>query len=257
MADPKPSAGGLQDIVRAVSGVSVRVRELEKADGTQLAGLVERVNDALENLDAQVQAAIASSSYTAPVIDSKLAGKSDTGHKHDGADITSGTVSRPVASPSTIASTGAATVGGTATIGGRLTANAGMTSTGVRSNQVTVGYVAMYVDQNGVFGYAPSTMSTKTLLRNFTVDLEKWLTLIPKVVAYKDDPQKTPQVALIAELLVKREPMLGIYDEGGKLRGIRYELLGVVSLALIQAHVAETRAFRDDVTARLIALEER
>ena len=49
--------------------------------------------------------------------------------------------------------------------------------------------------------------------------------------------------------------MLGIYDEQHRHRGIRYELLGVVCLALIQAHVAETRAFRDTVTERLDALE--
>lgn len=255
MADPKPSSNGLHALSRTLKTTGARMRELEKADGTQLADLVQRVDDALENLNAQVQAAIAANSYTSSQIDSKLGGKSDTGHKHDGADVTSGTVARPVSSPSTIASTGAASIGGTATIAGRLTANTGMTSTGVRNNQVTTGYVAMYVDQNGVYGYAPSTLSTKTLLRNFQVDLEKWLTLIPKVFAYKDDAAKTEQFGMIAELVVKREPMLGIYDETRKLRGVRYELLGVVCLALIQAHVAETRAFRDDVDRRLSALE--
>ena len=115
----------------------------------------------------------------------------------------------------------------------------------------------MYVDRDGNYGYAPSTMATKTLLRNFTVDFEFWLTLIPKVFAYKDDPSREEQVGLYAELVVKREPMLGIYDEEHRLRGVRYELLGVVCLALVQAHVAETRAFRDATDARLRALEER
>jgi len=161
-----------------------------------------------------------------------------------------------VSAGTTVTATGSGSVGGTLAVGGRLTANAGMTSTGVRANQVTVGYVAMYVDQNGVFGYAPSTLSTKTLIRNFTADLDKWMSLIPKVFAYKDDPRKAEQFGMIAELVVKREPMLGIYDEQHRLRGVRYELLGVVCLALIQAHVSETRAFRDTVLDRLAALEQ-
>ena len=156
-----------------------------------------------------------------------------------------------------LAVTGAAGLGGTLDVGGRLRANTGMTSTGVRNNQVVFDYVSMYVDRDGNYGYAPSTMATKTLIRNFTVDLEFWLTLIPKVFAYKDDPSSTEQVGLYAELVVKREPMLGIYDEEHRLRGVRYELLGVVCLALVQAHVAETRAFRDATDARLRALEER
>lgn len=147
----------------------------------------------------------------------------------------------------TLAVTGSGTIGGTVSVGGRLTANTGVTSTGVRGNQVVFDYVAMYCDRDGNFGYAPSTMATKTLLSNFTVDLEQWLTLIPKVFAYKDDPTRTEQLGLYAELVVRREPMLGIYDEQHRLRGIRYELLGVVCLGLIQAHVAETRATRDRV----------
>lgn len=162
-----------------------------------------------------------------------------------------------VSAGTTVTATGSGAVGGTLNIGGRLTANTGITSTGVRGNQVVFDYVAMYADRDGNFGYAPSTMATKSLIANFTADLDDWLTLIPKVFAYKDDPSKTAQVGLYAELVVKREPMLGIYDEDHRLRGIRYELLGVVCLALIQAHVAETRAFRDDVDARLKALEQR
>jgi len=256
MADPKPAMDGLDSLANTLKRGAARTRTLEKADGTQLANLLERVNAALVNLNAQVQAAILETSYTAPVIDQKLAGKSNTDHTHDGSAIVSGTVSRPVASPSTVTSAGNASFGGTATVGGQLTANTGMTSTGVRNNQVTIGYVAMYVDQNGVFGYAPSTLSSKRILRNFSADLESWLTMIPKVVAYKNDPTQREQLGLIAELVVKREPMLGIYDEQGKLRGVRYELLGVVCLCLIRAHVKETREFRASVEERLTALEQ-
>jgi len=251
MPDPRPpSDNGFEQQARETREQRRRLRAGAEPSGTQLVSLKSTVENRLAQIPGEVSAAITAQSMTKADIQAGLDAKANTSHKHAGEDLTSGTVSRPVASPTSVTATGDGSFGGNTTVTGRLTATAGVTSVGVRSNQVTTGYVAMYVDQNGNFGYAPSTMATKTLLRNFTVDLEKWLTLIPKVVAYKDDPSKTPQVALIAELIVKREPMLGIYDETRKLRGIRYELLGVVCLALIQAHVAETR----ETTRRLDAL---
>lgn len=246
MADPKP-IDPEKLIATLFADIRKELRDGKGLTGTQKYQSVERLQEGLANLQANlpslVDGTVRQLTYLKAQVDALLASP--------------GNISPNNVTATTLAASGTGSVGGTLVVGGRLTANAGMTSTGVRNNQVTTGYVAMYADINGDFGYAPSTMSTKTLLRNFTVDLEAWLTLIPKVIAYKDDPAKAPQVALIAELLVKREPMLGIYDEAGKLRGIRYELLGVVCLALIQAHVAETRAYRDTTDARLRALEER
>ncbi|ARC55971.1 hypothetical protein AS850_02645 [Frondihabitans sp. 762G35] len=253
--------GGEDDTLRDIAQLKQKLGEL-------LASIPKSFAPVVENLQATIIATIQTTYYTMTQTDSLLAGKSSTSHKHAASDITTGgttgagftvggalAVNGALSTTSTVSASGTGSVGGTFSAGGRLTANTGITSTGVRNNQVTTGYVAMYVDQNGVFGYAPSTLSTKTLLGNFTPEIDQWVTLIPKVFAYKDDPAKQRQFGLIAELVVKREPMLGIYDENHKLRGVRYELLGVVCLALIQQHVAETRATREAHHTRLVALE--
>jgi len=229
-----------------------RFEGLERTVRENQASIADTVKPIVSDLGRTIEEKLAAGYYTREQADAALAARVAS----PGAIApTTVTATGAVTSATTVSATGAGSFGGTLAAGGRLTANTGMTSTGVRANQVTIGYVAMYCDQDGNFGYAPSTMSTKSLLRNFSADLEHWLTLIPKVFAYKEDPDRTEQLGLVAELVVKREPMLGIYDEAHKLRGVRYELLVVVCLALIQAHVTETRAFRDDVALRLAALE--
>jgi hypothetical protein len=248
--------------------VSRSLEDIRRAAQEAQASVAKTVKPIVSELGRTIEEKIATGYYTRTQADEAMAARvaspgaiapttvTASGNVSAGGFSTGGTLTAgSLAASTTLTVTGSGSVGGTLSAGGRLTANAGMTSTGVRTNQVTVGYVAMYVDQNGNFGFAPSTLKTKTLIRNFTADIDEWLTLIPKVFAYKDDPSKTEQFGMIAELVVKREPMLGIYDEQHKLRGVRYELLGVVCLALIQAHVAETRAFRDTVEERLRALE--
>lgn len=242
MPDPKPAADGIDRLLGAQRTSRQRLRQLEAPTGTQLVELKKTVENRLDEIPAEVEAAISVQSMPRAEIQRELAGRAAAVHQHSGGDITSGTVSRPVSSPTTVTAAGDGGFGGNVSSGGRVTASVGMTSPGVRANQVTVGYVAMYADQNGDFGYAPSTLSTKSLLASFRPDLDEWLTLIPKVFVYKDDPTQTAQLGFVAELVVKREPMLGIYDEQYRLRGIRYELLGVLCLGLIQAHVTETRA---------------
>jgi len=232
--------------------VARSLEDIRRAATEAQASVAKTVKPIVSDLEKTIADKLATGYYTREQADAALAARV----KAPGAiEPTTVQTSGAITAGTTLNVTGAASVGGTLSAGGRLTANAGITSTGVRTNQVTVGYVAMYVDQDGNFGFAPSTLKTKSLIRSFTADLDEWLTLIPKVFAYKDDPSRTEQLGMIAELVVKREPMLGIYDQQHKLRGIRYELLGVVCLALIQAHVAETRAFREDVLARLSALE--
>lgn len=231
---------------------SRRFERIERTVRENQASIADTVRPIVTELGKTIEDKLAAGFYTREQADAAMAARVAA----PGAIApTSVTATGAVSVGTSLTVTGAGSVGGTLQAGGRLTANVGMTSTGVRANQVVFDYVAMYVDRDGNFGYAPSTMATKSLLRNFTVDLDHWLTLIPKVFFYKDDPTQTEQLGLYAELVVRREPMLGIYDEQHRLRGIRYELLGVVALALIQAHVAETRAFRDDVLARLESLE--
>ena len=231
---------------------SRRFERIERTVRENQASIADTVRPIVSELGKTIEDKLAAGFYTREQADAAMAARVAA----PGAIApTSVTATGAVSVGTSLTVTGAGSVGGTLQVGGRLTANVGMTSTGVRANQVVFDYVAMYVDRDGNFGYAPSTMATKSLLRNFTVDLDHWLTLIPKVFFYKDDPTQTEQLGLYAELVVRREPMLGIYDEQHRLRGIRYELLGVVALALIQAHVAETRAFRDDVLDRLESLE--
>jgi len=231
---------------------SRRFERIERTVRENQASIADTVRPIVTELGKTIEDKLAAGFYTREQADAAMAARVAA----PGAIApTSVTATGAVSVGTSLTVTGAGSVGGTLQVGGRLTANVGMTSTGVRANQVVFDYVAMYVDRDGNFGYAPSTMATKSLLRNFTADLDHWLTLIPKVFFYKDDPTQTEQLGLYAELVVRREPMLGIYDEQHRLRGIRYELLGVVALALIQAHVAETRAFRDDVLDRLESLE--
>ena len=231
---------------------SRRFERIERTVRENQASIADTVRPIVTELGKTIEDKLAAGFYTREQADAAMAARVAA----PGAIApTSVTATGAVSVGTSLTVTGAGSVGGTLQAGGRLTANVGMTSTGVRANQVVFDYVAMYVDRDGNFGYAPSTMATKSLLRNFTADLDHWLTLIPKVFFYKDDPTQTEQLGLYAELVVRREPMLGIYDEQHRLRGIRYELLGVVALALIQAHVAETRAFRDDVLDRLESLE--
>ena len=231
---------------------SRRFERIERTVRENQASIADTVRPIVTELGKTIEDKLAAGFYTREQADAAMTARVAA----PGAIApTSVTATGAVSVGTSLTVTGAGSVGGTLQAGGRLTANVGMTSTGVRANQVVFDYVAMYVDRDGNFGYAPSTMATKSLLRNFTVDLDHWLTLIPKVFFYKDDPTQTEQLGLYAELVVRREPMLGIYDEQHRLRGIRYELLGVVALALIQAHVAETRAFRDDVLDRLESLE--
>jgi len=242
---------------------SRRFERLERTVRENQASIAETVKPIVSDLGRTIEEKLATGYYTRDQADAAMAARvaspgaiapstvSATGNVSGSSFTTPGSATVGTS----LSVTGSGSVGGTFQAGGRLTANAGVTSTGVRANQVVFDYVAMYCDRDGNFGYAPSTMATKSLLRNFETDLDAWLTLIPKVFFYKDDPTRTEQLGLYAELVVRREPMLGIYDEQHRLRGIRYELLGVVALALIQAHVAETRAFRDDVSARLAALE--
>lgn len=237
---------------RSLEELRTKIGELERSVPDSFAPVVEKLKQTIiDTIDATYSTSAETTAEILGTVASPPGGVSAAGPVSGSALTTPGAVTVGT----TLAVTGSASVGGTASVGGRLTANTGITSTGVRGNQVVFDYVAMYCDRDGNFGYAPSTMATKSLLRNFATDLEHWLTLVPKVFAYKDDPTRTEQLGLYAELVVKREPMLGIYDEQHRLRGIRYELLGVVCLALIQAHVAETRAFRDTVTERLDALE--
>lgn len=243
---------GEEWIARALEEMRTQVGELERSVPDSFAPVVEKLK---QTIIETIETTYSTSAETTAEIRATVA--APPGAVAAAGQVSGSSLSTPGSASvgTTLAVTGSGTVGGTVSVGGRLTANTGVTSTGVRGNQVVFDYVAMYCDRDGNFGYAPSTMATKRLLRNFDADLEHWLTLIPKVFAYKDDPTRTEQLGLYAELVVKREPMLGIYDEQHRLRGIRYELLGVVCLALIQAHVAETRAFRDTVLERLDALE--
>jgi hypothetical protein len=177
MADPKPSSDGLHALSRTLKATGVRMRELEKADGTQLADLVQRVNDALENLNAQVQAAIAANSYTSSQIDSKLGGKSDTSHKHDGADLTSGTIARPVSTTGGV--TGGSVTGGTVTSNGNLNGVTLYASGAPGYNITGTRVAAWWQSADGRAGTASSSERYKTHITAAEIDPEAILSVMP------------------------------------------------------------------------------
>lgn len=206
------------------------IRALQQPTGTSIAALIERVEDALQNIAAQVAFEIGQSSYTKAQIDAKV-----------------------IAPP-------------TLTVAG-VTRLVHAASNAFASGSWVSTYTKTNAGEEGQIGYAPSTRASKNLIEPFEVDdpgaflvaLQPWL------FAYKDDPEQTERVGLIAEDVAKVFPAATFNDADGNLAGINYEMLAVAALAAGRAlalnaaqrhgEVEQLRATVAALTARLDALE--
>lgn len=261
MADPKARNGGLAELTGTIKSILSRLRTLEAATGTQTGNLLERVNQALLNLNQAVQDAIAANSYTKDTIDTKLAGKSNTNHTHPASDITSGgttgsgfTVGGNLGVNGNVSPTGAVSAGG-AVSGTTGTFNSGVRSTGVYNNTLSTAYRAQYVDSTGAMGYVPSTRASKNIIKPYLADYTKLLALQPYWAAYKSDLAQTQFATFIAEEMAVNFPEYTFTDEAGNLAGIRYEMFVVALHSAVSQAAANSAADRAQLNSRIAAIE--
>lgn len=227
MADPKP-----QDPYKAITDqlrdVRKQIRDLQLLTGTQKYQAVERLQEGLANLQANLPSLVADLTYTKSQIDTQMVGKVGTADTIPQARIGADGQTQ-----------GQITANGDVT-GQRGVFPTGVRSTGARANVVTQNYVAAYLDANGNLGYAPSTLGSKNVLGSFQVDMQRWLNLPLYRFTYKDDPESREVVGPLADdLHAAGLKEFVVYDEAGNIQGVRTEtlLIGLWS-AYLQSRMA-------------------
>ncbi|MGC4928084.1 tail fiber domain-containing protein [Streptomyces sp. DT117] len=113
-------------------------------------------------------------------------------------------------------------------------------------------YYAVWVEGNGTFARNTSSIRFKQNVRDIDVDPAAVLSLRPRVYDRKpkeegaDADYRRDEYGLIAEEVHEHLPEIVNYDEDGQIDGLRYDLLGVALLPVVQ-----------DQERRIKALEER
>jgi hypothetical protein len=253
-----------------------RVQKLEKNLREYVASVARSFQKSADDLYKRVIDAVKLMFWTRDESDTRFAFKS---HTHSAADLTSGTVVRPVnttsvqanmflggsytgtsgtfsgpVSTSQLASAGPVSgstgsfTGDVASTSGNGTFPAGIKSSGARNNQVTNGYVAAYLDQNGNLGYAPSTRASKDIGSEYAVDMPKFLATKLYNWQYKNGGMvgmgpiaDDLEAAGLLEFLT--------YASDGKLQGLRYEAL---IMGLWSAYVQSRTATLAEFNKRLV-----
>jgi hypothetical protein len=224
---------GLDNLIEDIRAIQRRLRELEIPTGTQTASLVQQVQAKLAELDATVNALVASALgnyYTKAQTDSK------------------------VTSPGNIAP---ANVTASGTVSGNYGGNfpAGLQSTGAYNTLVTGGgaYVAAWIHNDGRIGYAPSSRRFKTGFKPVALTIETVLRLQGFYFQYLamapyDQEQQRVMIGLLAEDTHGAGfPWLVDYDENGDPFGIRNDLLSVVVLEGMRDFFGQFVELRDRV----------
>lgn len=229
-----------------------RVQDVERRHREGIASVARSFARAIDDLYTRILAQIKAQFYDKATSDGRFAPKS---HQHSAADITSGTVTRPVnttsvqsdaflggtftgtsgtfsgpVSTSQIASAGPVS-GSSVSATGDVTSGsgngifpAGVKSDGARNNQVTSGYVAAYLDSAGNLGFAPSTRASKDIGAEYAVDMVKFLAMKLYNWQYKNGGMVgIGPIADDLEAAGLREFLT--YGADGKLQGLRYEAL--------------------------------
>jgi hypothetical protein len=227
MADPNP-IDPQKVFAEQFKDLRKQLRDLQKLTGTQKYQAVERLQEGLADLKANLPTLVADLTYTKSQVDTKLATKVGTADT-----IPQARIGADGATQGQITATGDVT-------GQRAIFPTGVRSTGARANVVTTNYVAAYLDANGNLGYAPSTAASKNILGPFQVDMAKWLALPLYRFVYKDDPEARPVVGPLADdLHAAGLSEFVVYDETGNIQGVRTEtlLIGLWS-AYVQSRTA-------------------
>lgn len=197
--------GALADLVVTLEEVERRLDTLERPSGEQLAQVVEELSALVNDIQAQLDDYIANDAYTKAQVDAL------------------------VASPGNIAP-------GNVNASGTVTGAAGIKSVGAYNQLVTYGgsYRALWVHQDGTFGYAPSSADFKTEPEAFVVDLDDVLKL--HAVTYRYLPTapyawgREELGGIAQDVAAAGFPWLVDYDDDGQPFGIRNDLLSWVLL---------------------------
>lgn len=223
-----PRGDSLDVLSGLVADMRRRLRELERPTGTSLTSLVQQVQMALANLNAQVAAAINANSYTKAVIDDLIA------NPPAGSNVTGNVVAS-----------------GNVTAGGQVTSAQPLKSPGSFAYQVTTGYVSAWINNDGQIGFSPSTATVKKDLEEFPADLaDAFLALTPYLGRYTWDDEDTPlKVFLLAENTQAAGfgPDVVPVDEDGAPQTINYSQLVVPLLAAVKRQQAQIDALTQQV----------
>lgn len=230
MAGGYPSGGDeVKKFLENFRDIFRRLGELEKPTGTSIGSLVAQVQAALANINATVTTAISTLSYTKAQIDTKIA-------------------SPGAISPTSVNASGTITASGSVTAGGIMTADNGINCLDAHNRLVTVGYVSVYVDSSGRFGYQPSASRFKRDVTPAVIDPQCFYAAELVNFRYKQAVEASGDLAAveiggIAEQF--EECGLGEYvtrDEDGTLTGIAYERLSVGLIGVVQSLNARLNA---------------
>jgi hypothetical protein len=231
-----------------------RVQDTERRLKEYIASVAASFRKSADDVYNRVLTSVSSMFWTRDDSDARFAFKT---HTHDAADLVSGTVRRPVNASSVQSDLflGGSFTGTSATMSDSVTAsvgvfNGGMASTDVRQRVLSTNFAAVYVDQTGQIGIAPSTRSKKNVGDVYAVDMAKWLTLPLYQYTYKDDPTHRMQVGFLADdLEAAGLTEFCLYDINGKLQGLRTDQL------IAGLHSAYTQS-RVQSQARLSSYEQ-
>jgi hypothetical protein len=236
MAGGYPQGGTeIQQFLRNFDDIKRRLRELETPTGTQTGSLVQQVQSALANINATVSAAITALSYTRAEIDAKVA-------------------SPGAITPTTVTASGAISSAG-AVSGTTGTFNSGITSTSVHDNLVTAGYVSVYVDSSGNFGYQPSASRFKQDVTPATIDPMPFYNAEIVRFRYKQSVTALGEAANV-EIggIAEQFEACGLSeyvtrDKDGTLTGIAYERLSIGLLGVVQSQNTRLAAVEKYIAA--------
>ena len=118
-------------------------------------------------------------------------------------------------------------------------------------------WYAVWVEGDGTFCRNTSSIRYKENVRDITIHPEDVLALRPRLYDRKPTEEKPDarkdEFGLIAEEVAETLPQIVTYDEQGRIDALRYDLLGVALLPVVQDQNARIR----DLENRLATLEAR
>jgi hypothetical protein len=151
-------------------------------------------------------------------------------------------------------STGSLASSGNVSASGQVVSTGVINSPGTKSNTVTVGYSAVYIDSSGNMGGNTSSRRFKTNLAPAVYDLDAFLALPTWQFQRHTDVLEMGAAAapwqsgLMAEDVAPVAPLNVWYDENGLVEGVRYEELVVPLLMIAKREYAGLVLARSRIT---------
>lgn len=258
MADPKP-VDPEKLFANKFGDIATQLRDLQKLTGTQKYQAVQRLEDGLANLQANLPNLVADLTYTKSQINSQMAGKSNTGHTHPASDITGGTLT------------------GDLTVTGGLQGNAVRATTAPGTNITGTRVAAWLQSSDGLLGTASSSERFKTNIRTARVDpgwLQKINVVYYQYIAELEQRELDPtyrvatEIGVIAErlheaglwqfVIYERESdgSVKVDDAGNPVCfGVRYELLALALIPAAQLQAQQIKTAQADIASFKSQLE--